>query len=294
MAQSDTLYRYLFENYQVRGELVQLDKTLQAILSQQDYPSRIRHIIGELLAATSLLTATLKFQGDITVQLQGNGALHYVAINGNNRQQMRGVARWDAARFNNNHALAELIGGQARLVITITPNNGERYQGIVQLDAAGIAETIEAYFAQSEQLPTHLWLFYQDDPKNPCCAGSLIQQLPANGSNVADDYSHIRELTQTITAKELFTLPAEELLYRLYHQEQVRLFEPQPIEFSCSCSKERCQSALFSMDETELLQICDEQGVIAMHCEFCGSQYQFNRDAIEQLFHGASHKPSTH
>ncbi|CAG8999274.1 MAG: 33 kDa chaperonin [Candidatus Celerinatantimonas neptuna] len=294
MAQSDTLYRYLFENYQVRGELVQLDNTLQTILSQQDYPTRIRQIIGELLAATSLLTATLKFQGDITVQLQGNGALHYVAINGNNRQQMRGVARWDATLFDDTHSLAKLVGKQARLVITISPDNGERYQGIVQLETAGISASIEAYFAQSEQLPTHLWLFYQDDPKNPCCAGTLIQQLPANGSNAADDYNHIRELTQTITAKELFTLPAEELLYRLYHQEQVRIFDPQPVEFACSCSKERCQSALFSMDEAELLQICDEQGAITMHCEFCGSQYRFNHEAIEQLFHGSSHKPSAH
>ncbi|MFM2480604.1 Hsp33 family molecular chaperone HslO [Celerinatantimonas sp. YJH-8] len=294
MAQSDTLYRYLFENYQVRGELVQLDQTLQTILNQQHYPSRIRQLLAEMLAATSLLTATLKFEGDITVQMQGQGPLHYIAINGNHRQQMRGVARWDETRFDEHASLADLIGEQARLVITITPANGERYQGMVALDPSGIAASLEHYFAQSEQLPTRIWLFYQEDKTQPCCGGMLVQQLPANGSQVVDDFQHVCELTHTMTHQEFFTLPTEELLYRLYHQEQVQLFEPQPISFSCTCSKERCQSALFSMDEEELLQICEEQGAISMHCEFCGTHYHFNKADITRLFHGSQSDPIVH
>ncbi|MFM2485414.1 Hsp33 family molecular chaperone HslO [Celerinatantimonas yamalensis] len=286
MAQSDTLYRYIFEDYQVRGELVQLDDTLQTILAQRDYPATIRQIMAELLAATSLLTATLKFAGDITVQLQGTGSLHYIAINGNNHQQMRGVARWDNERYNDTLSLAEMIGANARLVITISPANGERYQGIVALDPQGIAASLESYFAQSEQLPTNLWLFYQEDTQHPCVAGILIQQLPTNGSDMLNDYQHVTELTRTITANELLTLPAEQILYRLYNQDQVRVFEPQSLSFGCTCSKERCHSALFAMNEHELLEICKEQGAIAMHCEFCGSEYRFNQEDITQLFHG--------
>ncbi|CAG9298387.1 Hsp33 family molecular chaperone HslO [Celerinatantimonas diazotrophica] len=294
MAQSDTLYRYIFEDYQVRAELVQLNETLQTILSQRDYPPAIRTILAELLAATSLLTATLKFEGDITVQLQGTGTLHYVAINGNNQQQMRGVARWDETSYQDSDVLSELVGDNARLVITIAPANGERYQGIVALAEEGVAASIENYFAQSEQLPTHLWLFFQDDKKSPCCAGLLIQQLPVKAHELSNDYQHIYELTRTATAQEIFTLPAEQMLYRLYHQEKVRLFDPQPVEFACTCSKERCQAALFSMHEDELLSICEEQGAIAMHCEFCGSEYRFDKNAITELFHGAANQPKTH
>ncbi|MFM2475864.1 Hsp33 family molecular chaperone HslO [Celerinatantimonas sp. MCCC 1A17872] len=294
MAQSDTLYRYIFEDYQVRAELVQLDETLQTILSQRDYPPAIRKILAQLLASTSLLTATLKFEGDITVQLQGTGALHYVAINGNNQQKMRGVARWDEQRYQDSDSLETLVGDNARLVITIAPANGERYQGIVALAPEGVAASIENYFAQSEQLPTNLWLFFQDDEQTPCCAGMLIQQLPVNGGGLSNDYQHIYELTRTATAQEIFTLPAEQMLYRLYHQEKVRLFDPQPVEFACTCSKERCQAALFSMHEDELLDICEEQGGIAMHCEFCGSEYRFDRNDITELFHGSLNKPQTH
>lgn len=286
MAQSDTLYRYLFEKYQVRGELVQLDKTFQQIVGQRDYPERIQQLIGEMLVATSLLTATLKFKGDITVQMQGKGALHYIAINGNHEQQMRGVARWDEASFDPSLPLSELVGELARLVITITPEDGERYQGIVSLDDRGIAASLEHYFAQSEQLPTRLWLYHQSDDNAPCCGGLFIQQLPSNGSNVAADFDHICKLTETMTAGEFFTLPAEELLYRLYNQEKVRIFEPQGLSFSCSCSQQRCEAALFSMNEDELLQICQEQGEIVMHCDFCGSHYHFNETAVRNLFHG--------
>lgn len=294
MAQSDTLYRYIFEDYQVRAELVQLNETLQTILSQRDYPPAIRKILAELLAATSLLTATLKFEGDITVQLQGTGSLHYVAINGNNQQQMRGVARWDETNYQESDVLSDLVGENARLVITIAPANGERYQGIVALAEEGVAASIENYFAQSEQLPTHLWLFFQDDKKLPCCAGLLIQQLPVKANGLSNDYQHIYELTRTATAQEIFTLPAEQMLYRLYHQEKVRLFDPQSVEFACTCSKERCQAALFSMHEEELLDICEEQGEIAMHCEFCGSEYRFNKSDITELFHGVTNKPKPH
>lgn len=294
MAQSDTLYRYLFEDYQVRGELVQLNCTLQTILSQRDYPAPIRQVMAEMLAATSLLTATIKFEGDITVQLQGDGPVHYVAINGNNHQQMRGVARWSEDETFEDQDLATLLGEQARLIITIAPTNGERYQGIVALEHESIAKSIETYFNQSEQLPTHIWLYFQESQEQPCVGGLLIQQLPSNSQNMADDYQHIYELTRTMSAQELFTLPAQDVLYRLYNQEKVRLYEPQPLEFGCTCSRERCLSALFSLQEAELLQACQEQGHISMHCEYCGNDYQFDAHDIHQLFHGQSNQPHTH
>ena len=132
MPQHDQLHRYLFENFAVRGELVTVSETLQQILENHDYPQPVKNVLAELLVATSLLTATLKFDGDITVQLQGDGPMNLAVINGNNNQQMRGVARVQG-EIPENADLKTLVGN-GYVVITITPSEGERYQGVVGLE----------------------------------------------------------------------------------------------------------------------------------------------------------------
>lgn len=286
MSHSDTLYRYLFENYQVRGELVQLSDTIDTILGQRNYPDAIKQLLAELIAATSLLTATLKFEGEISVQLQKLGDIEFIAINGNHNQQLRGVASWSDSfdeRTAPNQLFAEHNG---HLVITITPKQGERYQGIVAIDSAGVAASLERYFEQSEQLATRIWLYTDLNQTASHAGGTLLQLLPASEGGHMDDLNHLSELTQTIKPAEIFSLPGEELLYRLYHQETVRLFDPVPVSFSCSCSRERCESALFAIDKQELLAICETQGHIAMDCDFCGQHYEFDQIAIENIFKG--------
>ena len=282
MKEQDQLYRYLFEHHQVRGELVQLDQTFRHMVAAQEYPAPVRQLLGELLVATSLLTATLKFEGSITVQLQGNGPVSLAVINGDHQQQLRGVARWQG-ELPANPDLKALVG-DGHLVITISPDEGERYQGIVSLESDSLASSLESYFAQSEQLATRIWIRTGGTAAEPLAAGMLLQALPASSEQHADEFDHLSKLTDTIKDEELFTLPAEEILYRLYHEEEVRLFAPQAIQFRCTCSRERCEQALLQVGQSEVEAMIHEQGQIDMHCDYCGSHYQFDAIDAQALF----------
>ncbi|BCV64794.1 Hsp33 family molecular chaperone HslO [Shewanella carassii] len=274
----DTLHRYLFDNADVRGELAQLSDSYRQIINAQDYPERLKVLLGELLAATSLLTATLKFEGDISVQLQGQGGpVSLAVINGNNRQELRGVARWQG-EIANDTSLEQLFG-QGYMVITLTPTEGERYQGVVALDKPSIAECLESYFAQSEQLPTGIWLFADGEH----AAGMLLQVLPSEQSDNVE-FEHLTQLTATIKAEELFNLPATEVLHRLYHQEQVRLFDPVSVSFKCTCSRERSAAAIRTLAKEEIDSIIQEKGQVEMGCEYCNRQYRFDAIDIEAIF----------
>ncbi|ART82680.1 Hsp33 family molecular chaperone [Oceanisphaera profunda] len=280
MTHIDTLHRYLFDNYQVRGELVQLQHSYQQVLASQNYPVPVQRLLGELLTATSLLTATLKFEGHITVQLQGDGPVSLAVINGDNLQQLRGVARWEG-EVPDSDQLSDIIG-KGYLAITITPFEGERYQGIVELGERSLSESLENYFAQSEQLTTRIWLFTDLSHDMPRCAGMLLQALP---DGQGDDFSHLEALTNTIKAEELINLDAHEVLYRLYHQDAVRVFDPQAVSFQCTCSREKCEQALLQIGEAEALDVIQEQGKIEMNCDYCGQQYGFEETDIKSLFH---------
>ena len=282
MKEQDQLYRYLFEHHQVRGELVQLDQTFRHMVAAQEYPAPVRQLLGELLVATSLLTATLKFEGSITVQLQGNGPVSLAVINGDHQQQLRGVARWQG-ELPANPNLKALVG-DGHLVITISPDEGERYQGIVSLESDSLASSLESYFAQSEQLATRIWIRTGGSAAEPLAAGMLLQALPASGEQHADEFDHLSKLTDTIKDEELFTLPAEEILYRLYHEEEVRLFAPQQIQFRCTCSRERSEQALLQIGKVEVDGLIHEQGSIDMHCDYCGAHYRFDAIDAQALF----------
>ncbi|MGU5693821.1 Hsp33 family molecular chaperone HslO [Aeromonas veronii] len=282
MSNQDLLYRYLFEEYEVRGELVQLDHTYRHVVEAQNYPVQVQKLLGELLVATSLLTATLKFEGSITVQLQGDGPVRLAVINGDNNQQLRGVARYEG-ELPNDGKLQSLIGN-GQLIITITPEQGERYQGIIALDADTLAGCLEHYFARSEQLATKLWIRTGYHEGAPRAAGIMLQELPAQSEDHSNDFDHLTQLTSTIKDEELFGLQAEEILYRLYHQDKVRVFDPQAVEFRCTCSRERCEGALLQIEKEEVMEMVQELGKIDMHCDYCGAQYQFNGIDVETLF----------
>ena len=273
----DILHRYLFDNADVRGELVQLDDSYQQLIASQDYPQVLKELLGQLMAATSLLTATLKFSGDIAVQLQGDGPVNLAVINGNNLQQLRGVARWQE-ELADDASLVDLFGN-GYMVITLTPDEGERYQGVVALDKPTLAACVEDYFAQSEQLPTGIWLF-ADGKK---AGGILLQVLPSK-SDDNETYDHLTQLTSTIKQEELLELDAEEVLHRLYHQDEVRLFDPIDVSFKCTCSRERSAAAIRSIDKAEVLDILEEQGKVELGCEYCNTAYVFDGIDIEAIF----------
>lgn len=276
----DNLHRYLFENADVRGELVQLEKSYQEVLSAHQYPEKIQQLLGELMAATSLLTATLKFDGDISVQLQGDGPVSLAVINGNNLQQLRGVARWNG-EINQDTDLQGLFG-KGHMVITLSPTKGERYQGVVALDKNTLAACLEEYFAQSEQLPTSINLFANGKQ----AAGMLLQVLPSESEHNVE-FEHLQQLTATVKADEMFELEAEEVLHRLYHQEEVRLFDPIEVTFSCTCSRERSAQAIRTVPRAEVEAILAEMGKVEMGCEYCNTNYNFDSIDVEAIFSNA-------
>ncbi|MGJ8692028.1 MAG: Hsp33 family molecular chaperone HslO [Thalassotalea sp.] len=283
---NDVLNRYLFDNKHARGELVQLSNSFKHIVANHNYPDGVKALLGELLAATCLLTATLKFEGEIAVQLQGDGPVTYMVINGDEQQKMRGVAKLNQAT--DKTSLHDLIG-KGVMVITIRPKDGEPYQGVVALEKPTLAECLANYFETSDQIPTTIWLF--TDLEQEKVAGSLIQLLPDSGDKTQQvtDYEHLCQLTNTIKAEEIFSLPAQELLYRLYHQEEVRIFEPQPVVYQCSCSEAKCLNTISQFSAKELNSILAEQGSVQMTCDYCMTTYAFNEQHLSSLLSEQKH-----
>ncbi|HDY8001778.1 TPA: Hsp33 family molecular chaperone HslO [Vibrio vulnificus] len=287
---SNVLNRYLFEDLSVRGELVQLDEAYQRIISSKDYPAALQKLLGELLVSTTLLTATLKFEGSITIQLQGDGPVSLAVINGDNEQKIRGVARWEG-HIADDATLHDMMG-KGYMVITIEPKKGERYQGIVGLEGDNLEQVLEGYFERSEQLKTRIWIRTGEHEGKAHAAGMLVQVMP-DGTGSENDFEHLEQLTNTVKNEELFTLPANELLYRLYNQEQVRLFEPQNVEFRCGCSRERSGAAIVTVDKNEIYDILASDGSVSLHCDYCGTTYSFDESDVNKLYEEAASEPKT-
>ncbi|MEE3607743.1 Hsp33 family molecular chaperone HslO [Avibacterium paragallinarum] len=284
-ADNDKLYRYLFKNRAVRGEWVRLNQSFKDTLNTHHYPKVVQNLLGEMMVATSLLTATLKFNGSITVQIQGDGPLSLALVNGSDDQKMRALARLQG-EVRDEMSLSELIG-KGVLVITITPNEGERYQGVISLDKPTITECLEDYFVRSEQLQTQLIIRTGEFNGEPVAAGMLLQVMP-DGVGEEGDFEHLATLTATVKDEEIFGLTAEEMLYRLYHEETVEIYPAQNVEFFCGCTQERSGGALLLLPENEIDEILAEHnGSIDMQCECCGTHYFFNKEAIEKLRNAA-------
>ncbi|MFZ7172829.1 Hsp33 family molecular chaperone HslO [Avibacterium volantium] len=284
-ADNDKLYRYLFKNRAVRGEWVRLNQSFKDTLNTHHYPKVVQNLLGEMMVATSLLTATLKFNGSITVQIQGDGPLSLALVNGSDDQKMRALARLQG-EVRDEMSLSELIG-KGVLVITITPNEGERYQGVISLDKPTITECLEDYFVRSEQLQTQLIIRTGEFNGEPVAAGMLLQVMP-DGVGEEGDFEHLATLTATVKDEEIFGLTTEEMLYRLYHEETVEIYPAQQVSFFCGCSPERSGGALLLLPETEIDEILAEHnGSIDMQCECCGTHYFFNKEAIEKLRNAA-------
>ena len=276
MREHDTLHRFIIENSHVRGELVHLDATWRAVLERADYPEVVRAVLGEALASVALLAATIKFEGSLILQIRGNGPLHLLVTQATHDGTLRGLARWHGDVPEGD---LSAIFGEAQMAVTIEQAQGSPYQGIIMLQGASLAESIEAYFTQSEQLSTRLWLAAGED----CCAGLLLQELPGEEKDL-DVWQRAEKLAATITADELLQLPAVEILHRLYHEEDVRLFDAEPRCFRCSCSRERIEAMLHTLGIDEVRDIVAEQGKVGVDCEFCNAHYEFDAVDVEMIF----------
>lgn len=294
MNDKDTLQRFIFENASVRGELVHLEESYQMIMQQHRYPPEIQAILGQMLAVASLLSASIKFKGRITVQFQGKGKLKLLLAQSNHHLGVRGLAQWRET-LNEQELLAELK--QGLIAIIMDPDaldSHQRYQGIVAWEGDSLAESIEVYFKNSEQVPTRLWLAVSEKK----VAGLLIQVMPRESSRQGKEteelnWEHLSCLSATITEKELLTLNNATLLHRLYVEEDVRLFPAQPIHFYCTCSVTRSENAIRLLTQEEVEQELHEKQQIVVTCEFCSKEFLFDRVDIARIFKKGNPDSST-
>jgi molecular chaperone Hsp33 len=287
---SDSLRRFLVENTPVRGALVDLDVTYREVLSRHDYPPVLRRMLGELLAATALLASNLKFKGSVIVQVQSAGPLSLLVVECNDQRGMRAIAKWNGEL--DESADLQRLAPDGRCVITLDPRDAARmYQGIVPLERGSIAELLEHYMQDSEQLATRLWLTADGGR----AAGLMLQKLPDAATDLADDDWHrITLLAGTVRPAELLELSPEALLSRLFADEEVRLFGNQPVAFSCGCSEGRVANALLLLGRKEIEEVLAEQGRIEVACEFCNRKYTFDRARALALFAQHDPAPSVH
>jgi molecular chaperone Hsp33 len=285
MIEQDILRRFLFEELGVRGEWVKLTNSWQAAKLHQRGSENMQQQLGQALAAVVKLSATVKFKGSMILQAQGDGGIKTLVAQATDQRKIRGLVR---GKENITAGPMETMFGQGRLVLTIEMENGAPYQGIVPLQGSNLAAVLQAYFEQSEQLKTRLWLFANATH----AVGLFLQELPAQ-ENYKADWEHIEILANTVTEQELFDLDCEQLLYRLFNQEKVRLFDPEPVEFSCACSRSKIEKTLFAMGRTDLEEILAERGVIEVVCEFCSEQYHFDKVDVENILSRESTAPES-
>ena len=262
----------------MRGELVHLDATWRAVLDRHAYPEPLRAAMGELMAAAALLSATLKFNGSLIMQVQGTGPVKLIVVECTSEQTMRATAKWDGEL-----GASELraLVGEGRFVITIAPTDAKQtYQGVVELEGASVAAMLEHYMTTSEQLETRLWLAADTQQ----AAGMLLQRVPGAADVDPDSWNRAVKLGETVTPGELLRLPARQIIRRLYHAEDIRLFETRVVSFRCSCSRERVVNMLRLLGRQEVKSILQERGAVEVSCEFCNRHYAFDPVDAEQVF----------
>jgi len=276
----DTLNRFRFDGTNVRGRHVDLDATWKAALANNDYPPPVRDALGELMAASLLLIGTLKLEGSLKVEARGDGPLSLMVVQATSRRTVRGLAQWHDP-VPESGDLQTLMGEGGHLVLTIEPEGeGQQYQGIVDLEGGSVASALEAYFERSEQLPTRIWLAAD----GAHAGGLLLQRMPGETDDDPDAWDRTVSLASTLTGLELLGLPANDLLYRLFHEETVRVFDPEYVSFRCSCTKERVSNMLRGLGQAEVQATLDQEGEVRVNCEFCGKAYVFDPVDAEALF----------
>ena len=290
---ADTLQKFMIDQSLVRGELVEITDTWQQIQSRRQYPRAVKTMLGEMLSVAALLSANLKFNGAIILQIHGDGPVQLLVVECDADLKLRAMAKLrEDATVEDDATLQQLVNlhGEGRFAITLDPNDKmpgqQAYQGIVALDGDSVATVIENYMLRSEQLDTRLWLAADDTVSR----GLLLQKLPAEGGTdvpVADDndtWDRIVMLASTLSQNELLSTDIMTLLQRLYWEETIRVFEPRHPVFQCSCSRERVGNMLKMLGQEEIDSALEELGQLAVDCEFCGQHYGFDKVDCTQLF----------
>jgi len=281
MRSTDTLRHFLFENSSVRGEIVHLDASWRAVIAQKEYLAPVRRLLGELVVAAVLLSATTRLAGSLTMQIKGDGAIKLLVVECKDGNSIRAMAHWDEAW----QADASFIAlGKGQLVMTLDPTDGnERFQGIVELKGSSISETLEEYLRQSGDVNACLWLATNNDQ----AAGMLLQRSLDDDMDYDAFWQQTLSVGRCITSSDLLELSLMELISRFQNHYGIRVYADEAISFQCSCSKDRVDNVLRWLGEEEVHDVLHDVGTVHVECEFCGCAYEYDAVDVTQLFLGS-------
>ena len=289
---SDTLQRFMFDSSPVRGELVEISDAWQQVQARRTCPAPVATVLGEMMSAAALLSANLKFNGAIIMQIHGDGPVQLLVVECDSSLRLRATAKLaQDAVIADDASLHDLVNlhGHGRFAITLDPADKlpgqQAYQGIVSLDGDSVATVIENYMLRSEQLDTRLWLAADDKVTR----GLLLQKLPHEGGTPSpqadnDRWDHVVMLASTLGKEEMLSTDIMTLLNRLYWEEQVRVFEPRNPSFHCGCSREKVGNMLKMLGREEIESALADLGELDIDCDFCGQKYAFDAVDCAQLF----------
>lgn len=289
---ADSATRFYFDDCDVRGEMVTLNSTVAEALRHQELPSEAKCLLAEFLSAAALLAGILKFKGILTLQIRGDGLIPLIMAESNHERHLRGVAKLatdntgetiDSTQISGKN-LRELVGNGV-LTLTIDPEQGQRYQGIVPLEGNTIAECLTHYFCQSEQLPTRLWLYGSER----AAGGFFLQALPSSqpyddGQKRQNDWQTLEILAATLTEQESLTLEHDVQLMRLFHEFSLRVASNASVKFECTCSQERSENAVAAIGHADAYALLKEQNSIKIDCQFCGQHYALDSHDLDRIF----------
>lgn len=273
----DAIYRFLFEEIDIRGALVQLGPAWQAMRQGRGYAPAASALLGELAAVTTLIGNNLKSPGRLTFQVQGHGAIGLLVVDCDEQLRLRGAARAPADL--KPMPVPHLLGDGQLLLTLQTNTSAQPYQSYVPLEGETLAEIFEHYLQQSEQQPAKLLLFADD---HQAC-GLFLQKLPEADRKDPDGWNRIVHLAATAKPEELM-LPAEALLGRLFHEETLRLFEPRPVSYHCPRDEAKVLDMLRTLSRDDLAALLHERGEIHIHDEIGNHEYRFGPEILDQLF----------
>ena len=278
----DLLQRFIFEDEPIRGEFVSLEHSLQDVLEQHDYPDAIKKLLAESLCVAALLSAIIKFTGKLTVQFRGKGKLKLLLAQCDDQYHLRGLAKYDGEMTY--EELMDAFNDGILVIMLDSGKNSQRYQGVVAWQGNSLAESIEGYFRDSEQLETKIWLDY----KNKKAVGYLLQVIPDSKNNERDDdivsLGNITRQTSMLGTDVFFERHYPEFLTLLYPEYTIRVFEPTPVTFQCSCNRQRCENAIMILGQQEAEEELRDKQTIVVTCDFCNKEYVFDRVDVLALF----------
>lgn len=280
MKETDSLQRFIFEKANIRGEIAHVKETYQMIMSQRPYPPMVRNLLGEALISCLLLVGSIKFEGELSLQFQGDKRLPLVLVQCDHQLNMRAFAGYQEGLEVIDYAEAFLKG---QMVLTINQyKQTQSYQSIVPIQSTSMSENLTHYFAQSEQVATQVWLAVDEDR----AAGMLLQLMPGEDTQQREQFwEYAVVLGQTVNEKELLTLDNQTLLHRLYHETELRLFDSRAINFRCRCSEEKMKEVLRILGAEDAKRLLQEREKIEINCDFCNKHYSYDAIDIAMLFH---------